>query len=152
MGVKKLLSANLMLVLLLLQMDVPFLERWIILCVFWGRGCFLLLQNMLWGLQQHVGMGHYALLLLLCCLWFCALSKHQCCRHLSSGQGGLSPSQTSQWGPAQASCVLRPVDVVRSQAISQGLCSWWLQSPPHPGSASCALPCPLLTLAVRERA
>ena len=45
------LSANVMLVLLLLQMDVPFLERWIILCICWGKGCFLLLRNVLWCLQ-----------------------------------------------------------------------------------------------------
>lgn len=44
-----------MLVLLLLQMDVPFLERWMILCIFWGKGCFLLLCNRLWRLQQYVG-------------------------------------------------------------------------------------------------
>lgn len=48
------LSAKLMLVLLLLQMDVPLLERWIILCICWGKGCFLLLRYMLWCLQQHV--------------------------------------------------------------------------------------------------
>lgn len=48
------LSANLMLMLLLLQMDVPFLERWIILCICWGKGCFLLLHNVLWCLQQSV--------------------------------------------------------------------------------------------------
>lgn len=48
------LSANLMLVLLL-QMDVPFLERWIILCFCWGKGGFLLLRNVPCCLQQRVG-------------------------------------------------------------------------------------------------
>jgi len=44
-----------MLVLLLLQMDVPFLERWVILCICWGRDSFLLLHNVLWCLQQRSG-------------------------------------------------------------------------------------------------
>lgn len=43
-----------MLLLLLLQMDVPFLDRWVNLCVCWGRGCFLL-HGVLWCPQQHAG-------------------------------------------------------------------------------------------------
>lgn len=84
-----------MLTLLFLQMDVPFLDRWVPLFVGREKGCFPLLCAVL-GCLQQLGWDAARCVLLVMALLMFLCSVHLCCGHSAWVNRALPPRRPSE--------------------------------------------------------